>query len=49
MTTKVQINDEESIEIWHECEKAMQKADNLTIGDLYAVSNYIQEKYPDAV
>ena len=35
--------------IWHECEKAPQKAENLSIGDLYAVSNYIQEKYPDAV
>ena len=35
--------------IWHECQEASQKADNLSIGDLYSVSNYIQEKYPDAV
>jgi hypothetical protein len=35
--------------IWHECEKATQKAENLSIGDLYSVSNYIQEKYPNAV
>ena len=35
--------------IWKACQEATQKADNLSIGDLYAVSNYIQEKYPDAV
>ena len=35
--------------IWKACQEATQKADNLSIGDLYQVSNYIQEKYPDAV
>ena len=35
--------------IWKACQEATQKADNLSIGDLYAASNYIQEKYPDAV
>ncbi len=35
--------------IWKACQEATQKADNLSIGDLYAVSNYIQEKYPDVV
>ena len=35
--------------IWKACQEASQKADNLSIGDIYQVSNYIQEKYPDAV
>ena len=35
--------------IWKACQEATQKADNLSIGDLYQVSNYIQEKYPDEV
>jgi hypothetical protein len=35
--------------IWKACQEATQKAENISIGDLYAVSNYIQEKYPDAV
>jgi hypothetical protein len=35
--------------IWKACQEATQKTDTLSIGDLYAVSNYMQEKYPDAV
>ncbi len=30
--------------IWKACQEAARKADNLSIGDLYQVSNYIQEK-----
>lgn len=31
------------------CEAAQKQCARLGLGDLYAVSNYIQEKYPDAV
>ena len=35
--------------IYKACEAAQKQCTRLGLGDLYAVSNYIQEKYPDAV
>ena len=39
----------EGYKIHKACEAAQKQCARLGLGDLYQVSNYIQEKYPDAV
>jgi hypothetical protein len=39
----------EAYRIWKLCRESTVKAVRLGIGDLYRVSNYIQEKYPDVI